>query len=173
MNKIKFKMPVSGSEILALFSSFAVCLFQSRMVKRSHLIEKHIRANIRFSSTITRWSRCIIQLTAMLGYLMLVGSQKPYLYLEVPTKRFFNDLLSQHKHYCAFNVISCGVWEKKWKRVQIKMWNDVKGISKSQWPSFKNCFYVLITLLKWWEIFEHNLQNRHIIDFYKVILYFK
>lgn len=29
MNKIKIKMSVSGSEILALFSNFAVCLFPS------------------------------------------------------------------------------------------------------------------------------------------------
>lgn len=133
-------MPVSGSEILALFSSFAVCLFQSRMVKRSHLIEKHIRANIRFSSTITRWSRCIIQLTAMLGYLMLVGSQKPYLYLEVPTKRFFNDLLSQHKHYCAFNVISCGVWEKNENEFKSRCEMMWKAYQKANGQALKTVF---------------------------------
>lgn len=156
MNKIKFKMPISVSEILSLFSNFAVFLFLSQMVKMSHLIEKPIRANIRFTNTITRWSRYIIQLTAMLGYLMLVNSQKTYLYLEVPTKRFFNDLLSQHKHYCAFNVISCCLWEKM-KRSSNQ---DVKRCErhiKSQRPSFKNSFYCPITLLKWQEIFKHTL----------------
>lgn len=38
---------MSGSEILATFSNFAVCLFPSQMVKRSHLTEKPIRANIK------------------------------------------------------------------------------------------------------------------------------
>ena len=165
-------MSVSGSDILSLFSKCAVCLFPSQVVKRSCQTEKLIRVIIRFNNTITRWSRCIIQLTAMLGYLMLVASQKPYLYLEVPTKRFFNDLLSQHKHYCAFNVISCCLWEK----MKMISNQDVKRCErriKSQWPCFKNSFYCPITLLKWREVFKHNLQNRYIIDFYWVIIYFK
>lgn len=44
---------MSGSEILATFSNFAVRLFPSQMAKRSHLTEKPIRANIRFNNTIT------------------------------------------------------------------------------------------------------------------------
>ena len=72
----------------------------------------------------------------MLGYLMLVDSQKPYLYLEVSTKRFFNDLLSQHKHYCAFDVISCCLWEK----MKMSSNQDVKGISKANGHALKMVF---------------------------------
>lgn len=72
-------------------------------------------------------------------------------------------------HLMCFYAVS----GKKWKWVQIKKWNDVKGISKSQCPSFKNCFYCPITLLKWWEILKRNLQNRDIINFHKIKTYFK
>lgn len=132
-------MSVSGSDILSLFSKCAVCLFPSQVVKRSCQTEKPIRVIIRFNNTIARWSRCIIQLTAMLGYLMLVGSQKPYLYLEVPTKRFFNDCYHNTSiivHLMWFPAVS----EKKWKWVQIKMWNDVKGISKVNGHALKMVF---------------------------------
>lgn len=37
-------MSMSSYEILVLFSNFAVCLFPSQVLKRSHLIEKPIKA---------------------------------------------------------------------------------------------------------------------------------
>lgn len=83
----------------------------------------------------------------MFGYLMLVSSQKPYLYLEVPTKRFFNDFYHNTSiivHLMWFPAVSA---KKKCKRSSNQ---DVKGISKSQWPSFKTSFYCPITLQKWW-----------------------
>lgn len=105
----------------------------------------------------------------MLGYLMLVSSKKPYLYLEAPTKRFFNDFLSQYKHDCTLNAISCCPWGKKWKWVQIKIWNDVKGISKGNGYALNTVF---IAPLKWWGLLKHHLQNRHNRPF-KIITYFK
>lgn len=58
---------------------------------------------------------------------------------------------------------------KKWKWVQIKIWNDVKGISKGNGHALNTVF---IAPLKWWGILKHHLQNRH-NRLYKIITYFK